>query len=178
MKSTQAFTLIELLVVVLIIGILAAVALPQYQKAVEKSRATQAITLLKSVYHAADAYYLANGTWPNRFDEIALDFTLETSGTSTREEYRFNRDWVIGLFNNGLDHGGAGVWATRRQGTYQGGTFYIWKEGGYASGELLCAEKYGTNGMSTNNKGDYCIKLFKGTLLSTNNDSTNVYTMP
>lgn len=48
--NKRGFTLIELLVVVLIIGILSAVALPQYNKAVEKSRAAEAKTMLSSLY--------------------------------------------------------------------------------------------------------------------------------
>ena len=55
------FTLIELLVVVLIIGILAAVALPQYQKAVERTRAVEAMTNLSALVTAENLYVMANG---------------------------------------------------------------------------------------------------------------------
>ena len=56
--SKAAFTLIELLVVVLIIGILAAVAMPQYQKAVEKSRLAEALTTMKYVLQMEEVAYL------------------------------------------------------------------------------------------------------------------------
>ena len=57
----KAFTLIELLVVVLIIGILSAVALPQYTKAVEKSRMAEAVQMAASIRTGVDSYILANG---------------------------------------------------------------------------------------------------------------------
>ena len=60
-KKNAGFTLIELLVVVLIIGILSAVALPQYQKAVIKSRVATAVASLKTIQQAEDACALAKG---------------------------------------------------------------------------------------------------------------------
>ena len=64
MGRLGGFTLIELLVVVLIIGILAAMTLPEYQRATELSRVGAALAFSRSVRDAVDRYYMAHGHFP------------------------------------------------------------------------------------------------------------------
>ncbi|MBR2082428.1 MAG: type II secretion system protein [Elusimicrobiaceae bacterium] len=90
-RNKQAFTLIEILVVVLIIGILAAVALPQYQIAVAKSRYSTLKNLTKSILQAQEVYYLANGHYPNSFTE--LDIEAPTPTETNEDNTRYYYDW-------------------------------------------------------------------------------------
>lgn len=71
------FTLIELLVVVLIIGILAAIAVPQYQLAVDKSRFASMFPYAQAIYQAQEIYYLSNGE-KGSFADLDISFPEQT----------------------------------------------------------------------------------------------------
>lgn len=147
-KNKRAFTLIELLVVVLIIGVLAAVALPQYQKAVKKSQGTEALSAVDIYGKALSSYYLEHGT----YEGVAAD-TLHIQMPQLRYfEYR-NSDGYSSVFQTG---------STEKEGkeTYlylrplrdpQRTLLVVWNEGkfvhkscsGYDKDALTCASYYG-----------------------------------
>jgi len=171
MKSKKGFTLIELLVVVLIIGILAAIAVPKYQKAVEKSKASQGFVLIKAIEQAMKSYHLSNGSYPTDFNQ--LDITLPSNfnknaqflSSGNGQFGKSNGDWD--LFFETYSNGKL-LYMVRISGKYKGAGFFILFETPYSTlptERILCMERIAgaTYKLDSNlEPGAFCEKIIQG----------------
>jgi len=95
-KNRNGFTLLELLVVVLIIGVLAAIALPQYKVAVEKARIVEALGVAKNVQDAQQRYRLLKGSYTTKVNNLDISFP----GTTNSENYFIKLPSGVRIFLN------------------------------------------------------------------------------
>lgn len=79
-NNRKGFTLIELLVVVLIIGILASIAIPQYFKVVEKARVAEAMSMISAVKSAEERFLAKGGAYTSDFTQLDITYPGMTAG--------------------------------------------------------------------------------------------------
>ena len=148
------FTLIELLVVVLIIGILAAVALPQYEKAVIKARGMEGLTTMRSLAPAVEEYMLANGTMADNWDSVSLrpaSGTKDSQGFISGKYFRYGFQYGIRLqcWDNKTSTWGF-IWYPGENPGVDGKQFYCFVyRGSEADKKNYCALVGGTDKMDS-----------------------------
>ena len=176
--STRAFTLIELLVTVLIIGILAAVAVPQYKKAVEKTKAQEVLALFPPLIEAVNNYYLANGEYPTLFNQLDIEipWTGKNGGYHHSLDQRSNKNWGLGLYNSySGGYSGPLISFTRISGPYTGTRFVY----SFQTRQLYCVEHtYGVSSIKTLDPGAYCVSIMGGLTPTVGGSDGRWYKLP
>ena len=143
------FTLIELLVVVLIIGILASVALPQYQNAVEKARAVEAWSVLRTIDTAQKIKNMEEGTSNVSYplDELAISLVDKDGSTVSGDHFFSPYFYYV--------HTSDGIFVATKSGTTGGSywSYWLYLENGKrvcaspnAIGQQKCKKLVGSNG--------------------------------
>lgn len=160
-KLNKGFSLLELLVVILIIGVLAAIALPQYKRAVWKSRAANLYTQITPIGSAIQRYYMVHGTWANEFNDLDIDIPLESkTGTicMLRDEggksLKRGKDFALKIQSGKYDS----VFALFTSGPYTCGGFSYFTGIKESSEKLFCVEIPEGNSF-TKERGDFCEKI-------------------
>jgi type IV pilus assembly protein PilA len=108
-RSRRGFTLVELAVVVVIIGVLAAFAVPRFLSSVERSKAAEAFNYLSSVQAAQERYHARQGTYAGTVTDLDIKMTtpkyfsvgtIAAGGTASLED-----SWTLTLTRSGASAG-------------------------------------------------------------------------
>ena len=100
-KTQGGFTLIELMIVVAIVGILAAIAIPQYQNYTVRAQVTEALSAAASARTAVAEYRISNGSWPTTAQAGITDYTGITTGYVSSLAVGDNGVITVGFTNRG-----------------------------------------------------------------------------
>ncbi|MBR4355187.1 MAG: prepilin-type N-terminal cleavage/methylation domain-containing protein [Elusimicrobiaceae bacterium] len=190
MKKTllnTGFSLIELLAVLLVIAVLASFALFEYQKVIERSRAAEAISLLRSLYHAEKVYQMTYGKYAPSIESLSINFKGQkvncTQNNNSPCWGYYNTEAIKGeKWSIELEKGkNPSISVGRISGPYAGTGFFMQLDRAdgvqYPLEQLACLE----NGMGKfkykKKEGSYCIDVMDGTFYS-KSSSSRKYELP